>query len=186
MLQLTGEAINALHRMSGGLPSSPLLFDLHGGSPSATWLLVDKNILRRKDALGGLGLPHHLLADQETRYQKLRVHSATGYAALIAQRAPALFCGKKLALVHSLKLAEDCSAWLLHMLVRAQGSAEHVSKRLRPCAPLPDTTSASAVPAPCSHCDCWVLSPGCKLQVIGRLLFCSPSPDKMIARATKE
>ena len=74
MSQLTVEAINALHRMWGVLPSSPLFFDLHGRSPSATWLLVDKNILRRKDALWGLGLPHQLLADQETCSQKLRAH----------------------------------------------------------------------------------------------------------------
>ena len=105
MSQLTVEAINALHRMPGGLPSSPLLFDFQGGSPSATWLLMEKNILRRKEALWGLGLPHHLLADQETRTQKLRAHIpityTTEYAALLTQRAPALFCGKKLNLLRT-------------------------------------------------------------------------------------
>ena len=110
MSQLTEEAINALHRKRGVLPSSPLFFDLHGRSPSATRLLVDKNILRRKDALWGLGLPHHLLADQETCSQKLRAHMpiATGYAALLTQRAPAHFLWRWAVNCTSVALSEAC------------------------------------------------------------------------------
>ena len=151
MSQLTGEAIDALHRMPGGLPSSPLLFDLQGGSPSATWLLVDKNIIRWKEALRGLGLAHHMLADQETRTQKLRAHIAAWYAALITQRAPAFsfvahmhICGPGAARLDSPQQAADS------IYVCAQGSAGIVSSCPRLCATLPAGSSATALAAPCS------------------------------------
>ena len=87
MLQLTGEAINALHRIPGRVASSPLLFDLQGGNPLATWLLVKKNILRREQALWKLGLLHNLESDRDFRLYKLKdvIPKAKWYAALFSQ-----------------------------------------------------------------------------------------------------